>query len=195
MSEWKKTAIELSNPAEKEPVPIVWDAVVASRGLAEGRMIPLLIIDTSQRPDIEDMVRAHEHFGPGDATSTWALPSRFDKSRIGLVLSITKPSRCIIILEFDVASQGGVVDQIVHAQGVYLQPGRLGDRLASTIDKDRLLVEVPSTEFHKDWDKIFRKALNKEFRKRGLARSKAKQAAEDFMKEWRRFGSIRMSGD
>jgi len=195
MTKWKKAKIELSNAAEKKPVPIVADAVVASRGMAEGRMIPLLIIDTSQRGDIEDMVRAHEHFGPGDATSAWALPSRFDKSRIRLVLSVTKPGRCVIILEFDVALQGGVVDQIVHAQGVYLQPGRPGDRLVSTIEKNRILVEVPSTEFRNDWDRIFQTALNKEFRRRGLPRSKAKQASQDFMNEWRRFGAIRMKSD
>ncbi len=192
MSEWKKRAIQLSNAAEAEPVPIVSDGVVAVRGLAEGRMIPLLIIDTSRRPDIEDMIHAHKHLGRGDVMSGWSIPSYFDESRISLILTITKPSRCVVILEFDVAGQGGVVDQIIQTQGVYIQPGREGDRLASTLEHERLTVEVPSRDFRKEWDRIFRKALKKKFRTDGLGRSRAKQAVEDFLKEWRGLLSTRL---
>jgi len=192
MSEWKKQAIQLSNAAEAEPVPIVSDGVVAVRGMAEGRMIPLLIIDTSRRPDIEDMIRAHKHLGSGDVMSGWSIPSYFDESRIWLILTITKPSRCVVILEFDVAGQGGVVDQIIQMQGVYIQPGREGDRLASTWEHERLTVEVPSRDFRKEWDRIFRKALKKKFRMEGLGRIRAKQAVEDFLKEWRGLLSNRL---
>lgn len=192
MSEWQKKAIKLSNKAEKESVPIISDAAVATRGLANGRIIPLLIIDTSLRPDIEDMIRAHKHIEAGDAESVWSIPSRFDKSRISLVLTIIKPSRCVIILEFDTARQGGVVDQIIHAQGLYIQPGKEGDRLYSTIDNERLLVEVPSRYFRKEWDNIFRKAITKDFQRKGLSRNDAKIATESFIKEWRQVGSSRM---
>jgi len=192
MSRWQKKTIKLSNKAEKEPVPIVSDAAVATRGLADGRIIPLLIIDTSLRPDIEDMIRAHKHIGAGDVESAWSIPSRFDKSRISLVLTIIKPSRCVIILESDIARQGGFVDQIIHAQGLYIQPGKEGDRLSSTIDNERLLVEVPSRHFRKEWDNIFRKAITKNFQRKGLSRNDAKIATESFIKEWRQFGSSRM---
>lgn len=192
MSKWHKEAIQLGNKAEKEPVPIVSDAAVATRGLADGRIIPVLIIDTSLRPDIEDMIRAHKHIGAGDAKSAWSIPSRFDKSRIFLVLTIVKPSRCVIILEFNIARQGGVVDQIIHAQGLYIQPGKEGDRLSSTIDNERILVEVPSRHFRKEWDDILRKAITKDFQRKGLSRNDAKKATESFIKEWRQFGSRRM---
>lgn len=98
MSKWHKEAIQFGNKAEKEPVPIVSDAAVTTRVLADGRIIPVLIINTSLRPDIEDMIRAHKHIGAGDVKSAWSIPSRFDKSRISLVLTIIKPSRCVIIL-------------------------------------------------------------------------------------------------
>ncbi len=192
MSKWHKEAIQLGNKAEKEPVPIVSDAAVATRGLADGRIIPVLIIDTSFRPDIEDMIRAHKHIGAGDAKSVWSIPSRFDKSRIFLVLTMIKPSRCVIILEFNIARQGGVVDQIIHAQGLYIQPGKEGDRLSSTIDNERILVEVPSRHFRKEWDDILRKAITKDFQRKGLSRNDAKKATESFIKEWRQFGSRRM---
>ena len=141
------------------------------------------------------MIRAHKHFGPGDAETAWSLLSRFDKSKIRLIIYIKRPSQCLIVLEFDVVRDGGVVDQIVQAQGVYIQAGRMGDRLKSTLDNERILIEVHSREFRKNWDQILYKALKKDFRRRGLARHKANQAAEDFLKEWRHFGSLRMPND
>lgn len=192
MSKWHKETIQFVNEAEKEPVPIVSDAAVATRGLADGRIIPVLIIDTSLRPDIEDMIRAHNHIGAGGAKSAWSIPSRFDKSKIFLVLTMVKPSRCVIILEFNIARQGGVVDQIIHAQGLYIQSGKEGDRFASTIDNERILVEVPSRHFRKEWDDILRKATIKDFQRKGLSRNDAKKATKGFIKEWRKFGSRRM---
>jgi hypothetical protein len=85
-----------------------------------------------------------------------------------------------------------VVDQIIQAQGVYLQPGRPGDRLATTLDKGKILVEVPSRNFRAEWDRIFSKQLGKKFRKEGLSRQEAKRATESFLKEWRQFGALRM---
>ena len=192
MGKWQTKEILLSNKAEKNPVPIVSDAAVATQGTADGRIIPVLIIDTSLRPDIEDMIRAHKHIGTGDAKSAWSVPSKFNIDKISLVLTVIKPSRCIIMIEFNIVRQGGVVDQIIHAQGVYIQPGKEGDRLSTTIDHDRLLVEVPSKHFRKEWSKILHKALFKDFKRKGLTRNDAKNAAENFIKEWREFGSKRM---
>ena len=48
-----KIKIGLRHPVEKKPVPIVADASIATAGLERGRNIPLLILDTSSRPDVE----------------------------------------------------------------------------------------------------------------------------------------------
>jgi hypothetical protein len=192
MPRWKQGTIQLNNELEKTVVPIVWDAGVATTGVGEGRLIPVLIIDTADRPDINDMVRAHKHLGPGDAESVWSRPSRLVNNRINLIISFTRPTRCVLILEFDLAVQGGVLDQIIQAEGVYLQPGQPGDRLVKTLATERVLVEVPSKQFRGEWENIYRKSLNKRFRRGGLSRNQAKQATKDFLIEWRKIGSIRM---
>jgi hypothetical protein len=192
MMKWQTREFPIRHNAEKEPVPIVSDAAVATQGTAEGRIIPVLIIDTSFRPDIEDMVRAHKHIGAGDVKSAWSIPSRFNINKISLVLTMLKPSQCVIIVEFNIVRQGGIVDQIIHAQGVYIQPGKEGDRLSTTMDHDRILVEVPSKHYRNEWDKIFHKALSKDFKRKGLSRSDSKNAATSYVKEWREFGSKRM---
>ncbi|MFA6272670.1 MAG: hypothetical protein WC693_06305 [Patescibacteria group bacterium] len=192
MTKWHKTEIQIRNRAEKEPVPIVSDAIIATRGIADGRIIPVLIIDTSLRPDIEDMIRAHKHLGAGDVKSSWSIPSRFNVDKISLILTVLKHSQCVIILEFNIVRKGGIVDQIIHAQGVCIQPGKEGDRLSTTIDHERLLVEVPSKHFRDEWSKILHKALSKDFKRKGLSRSDSKTVTTSFIKEWREFGSKRM---
>jgi hypothetical protein len=62
----------------------------------------------------------------------------------------------------------------------------------NTFDNERMLVEVPSRHFRKEWDKILQKAMTKDFQRKGLSRNDAKIATESFIKEWRQFGSHRM---
>jgi hypothetical protein len=191
----RKWSVAIRHEIEKTPVPIVSDALVATRGLADGRLIPLLILDTSARPDVEDMIRAHKHLGPGDAESAWGAVSTLNRTKLRLLLSVIKPSRCLVVIEFDVLRHGGLIDRIVQSQGLYIQAGRPGDRLVKTPDHERILVGVPSREFRGDWERIFRKALFKDYRQRGLSRGDAKEAADSFLKEWRRVTSMRMQSD
>lgn len=177
-----------------EPVPIVSDPAVATRGVGDGRVIPVLIINSLERPDIEDMVRAHKCIGPGDVKSAWAKKSRFNRNKIRLVLFFTKPSSCFIVFEFDIMDQGHLIDQIVSAESVYIQPGRAGDRLASTIDNPRILVEVPSKKFRGKWEQIYSKALYRKFKKHGLSRKGAKESTQKFIEEWRHISATRLDG-
>ena len=188
----EKIKIHFRNKIEMVPLPIISDAIIARKDLADGRMIPLLIIDTSHRPDVKDMIKAHELTGAGDVESIWFFPSRFDRRNVNILLIITKPSKCLILLEFNVLRHGGVVDQIIHSQGLYLQSGNLGDRLSTTIDHERLLIEIPSKHFKNEWDNVLRKTIFKDFKNKGLSRTEAKIATQRFIDEWRRFGSNRM---
>ena len=111
---WKNVAVPLRHEVEARPISIVSDAAIATRGFGDGRLIPLVILDTTTRPDVEAMIVAHRDLGPGDSTSAWARRSRFDWRGIRLVLTVTNPSRCTMVLDFDIDRQGGLVDQIVH---------------------------------------------------------------------------------
>ena len=100
--------------------------------------------------------------------------------------------RCTVILEFDPARQGILVDQTVRSEALYIQPGRPGDRLANTMDSPRLLIEVPAKQFAREWDKIFQKAMVGELRNRGLKRVQAKRAGRKAIHEMRKIGSTRV---
>ena len=192
---WNKITIPIRHDAERNPVPIVSDALVAQARYGDGRFIPLLILDTSTRPDIDDLIRAHQTLGPGDATSGWLRLSKLNRRRIRLFIQFTNPSQCLILLDFDIIRLGGVVDQIIKIEGVYIQGGRAGDRLRATWNSPRVAIEVPSKEFRPEWNRLFRKAQFDRFREMGLNRRDAKVATEAFIREWRQFGSFRMESE
>ncbi len=176
----------LRHPSEADPVPIAGDGMVATGIQSYGRWIPVLILDTSSRPDIETLVRAHGELGPGDAISGWTFKTRlgFGLAAPKLVLRFTKPSQCIVMVEFDLEKQGILVDQILWAKGVYLQPGRPGDRLATTFDTPRILVEVTANgAFAKRFRSARKKALFRSFRDKGMSRTDAKNAVGALLRE------------
>jgi hypothetical protein len=164
---------------------------VASQGVREGKLILLLIIACSDRPDISELVRVHQYFPPGDVECQWGQ-RQGTKGKIALFLKFIRPSEIFVVLEFDIERQGGLVDQILRAGALYIQPGRIGDRLITTTDNPKILIHIPDTGFHSEWEKIFMKQLTNGFKRRGLKGSKAKESALMFLKEWRKLGKIQM---
>ena len=130
-SKWRSIEIPLSHPAEADPVPIVGDGIVATAAQTYGRNIPILILDTSTRPDIETLVRAHGELGPGDAISGWSFKTRLGLGLAApmLVLKFTKPSQCLVMIEFDLEEAG-------HSGG----SSPLGDRVSTCNPDDRATV-------------------------------------------------------
>ena len=68
----KPKKARISRDQYGDPITIVSDAAIASRGVGHGKMFPLLIVDTGDRPDVEELVRVHKQIDPGDVTSQWA---------------------------------------------------------------------------------------------------------------------------
>jgi hypothetical protein len=176
---------------QEHPIPIVADAAIATERMGDGRLIPLVILDTTNRPDLEEFIRIHAYAGPGDADSQWA--SLQDSSgRVALLLTFKKPMEMTAILAFDSAIQGGLVDQIIHSRGLYIQAGREGDRFIKNPDAPKVIIEIPDTGFAEVWDELFFRAVVQRMRQQGLTRREAKQAARSYITDWRKFGSFRM---
>lgn len=170
------------------PVPIIADGAIATVLWGEGRMIPVLILDTSTRPDVESFI-ASQYWTEivGDTESSWS----FKKCARGLlqpllILNFTKPSRCLLIIEFHLPRQGVLVDQILWSNGVYLQPGRLGDRLATTLENPRLVAEVPPNDiFREEFEIVYKKAIFRHLRRQGMPRTHAKKGVESYLRTQR----------
>jgi hypothetical protein len=181
----------LNNQTECIPVKIVGDAAIASKGIGEGRLIPLIIIDTSNRPDIEELIHVHKFSPIGEVQISWCKISK-NKNLLNLVLSFSRPSQCIVIIEFEIVRQGNLVDQILMSQALYIQPGREGDRLKNTMDKQRVLLEIPSVGFEKEWEKLFLARVADDFKKKGYSLKDSNEMGKMLINELRTLGRVRM---
>ena len=95
------------------------DALWSSR-TAEGKGIPLLIVDATRRPDLSALVLAHAEGGAGDVR-TWGTSQ--DERTVLLRMEFDQPARVNASIPFSVADQGILVDSVMHARAL-LPPTR-----------------------------------------------------------------------
>ena len=172
-------------------LPIISDALIGSKSIGDGKMIPSLIIDTANRPDVEKLILHHKDLPPGDAVTSWAQ-IRGHKNSIALIIEFNRPSELSFILLFDIAKQGILVDSILSAKSVYLQSGSCGDRMFNTVGVPRIILEVPDMGFSKDWSSMWRKTIIKAFRKKGLNKKDAINACNESIKRMREISKKRV---
>jgi hypothetical protein len=51
--------------------------------------------------------------------------------------------------------QGILVEGILQANGLYIQAGKVGDRLKHDLNLPKILIEVPDTGIGSLWNKLF----------------------------------------
>lgn len=180
----KKNNLSTESGHLEPPLKVVADAAMGATGLGDGRMIPLVIVDTTWRPDIDDLLKIHEQTPPGDATTQWA--QLLDTPHhVLLVVKFVRPVEKAFTIDFDVKQRGGVVDQAMHTRAIYIQGGRPGDRFVTTVSAPRILMELGAGGFENEWEKLWFKALVAGYRERGVTRGEAKQMAKQHMAEFR----------
>jgi hypothetical protein len=188
----RKTELQVRDPRESRPVRIVADAAVSTRGRQGGRLLPVLLLDTSERPDLAELIRVHQSLGPGDVKTQWAQLAGHEGT-VALILNFIRPIELFVILEFDIVKQGILVEQTLTGHGLYLtQAEREDDRLMKNPDRPTVIVEVSDSGFGEIWDDLFQKHLTKHFREKGMGRSDSRRAARSAVGELRRLGGLRM---
>jgi hypothetical protein len=181
----------MNSVEEAQLVPIVGDAAIATVGVGHGRLIPLIIIDTTTRPDLAEVVEAQAHLPVGDVVVQWGvLPKRHD--HIVLLLKFQRPTERAAVIEFDIAKQGILVEHILVSNGLYIQAGKTGDRLKHDLNRPKMLIEVPDTGIRSQWDKLYFDAVVKRARKDGLGRRDAKEVARAVIGQIRELAKFRM---
>jgi hypothetical protein len=191
----KIVEVSVRHPREAQPVPIVADAAISTRGMHGGRLLPLLLLDTTQRPDVTALINVHHTSGEqGDVKTQWGeYRSGGREGCVALFLTFVRPVELFMILEFEVVRQGILVDQLLRGRGLYIAEANGDeDRFYKNPHRSKLVIEVPETGFEKVWDELFHKQLAQDFRSRGLSRGDARRGARSAIEELRKFGSLRM---
>jgi hypothetical protein len=188
----RKAEIEISHPREARPVPIVSDAAISTRGLHGGRQLPVLLLDTSTRPDVAEYIRIHETLGPGDIKFQWGQIEGHEGT-VAVFITCIRPMQLFFVLEFNIVKQGILVEQALTGEGIYLTRAEgPDDRLINNLDRPKVIFELGDSGFRKYWDEIFRKSLVAYFREGGMSRSESRQAARALIEQLRKIGSFRM---
>lgn len=178
-------------------VNIVNTGIISDSDRGEGRMIPVLILNTVGHDDITELFRVHEHLPPGDVITQW-LWSLASSTALFLRMKYLKPMSCEFTIVFDTHRHVSAIDGILHSQAVYLQSGKEGDTLSSTMQLEagtaswvRILAEVPRMDFFDVWNKRILKILSKRFREHGLNRHQRDVAAHKQLNSMRQVWGIR----
>lgn len=177
--------------SENSIVPIVNDGAIATEEVGEGRMIPVVVVDCSEKVEFRDLIYAHENLIPGDVNITWVTP-RWGNKKVGLLLEFKKPSVLEVLFQFDIKKQGGVVDAILHSNALYIQPEESGSKVSQGLEKAKIIIEVPDTGFFQEWDKRYTKIIAKNFKKSGFSKAESKKATEEFKTKLREIWVQRM---
>ena len=150
---------------------IVSDASITSLHIANGKNIPLIIVNTIAYPQIERAIIAHTSVQNGHISTIWGKST--DERFITLQFTLVDPVPIQFFVAFNIEKQGGLVDLIIHSQLLYIQPGKTKDRLLNSMDSPRLMIEVPSSHFLSEWQLIFQHVMTKHFRGMGLNKKRS----------------------
>lgn len=165
---------------DKEVVTVVADGMIGHPGIQSGRLVPVLVVDCARHPALEALIHAHKDTPPGDVVCSWGW-NRFSKKNVYLRLSFKHPVETSATIPFQVSRQGVLVESILNAHAVYLQPLTSGNRVSDGIGKPKIIVEVPGSASFPIWQDLYRRELEDQYRSKGLARPLAKIAAREHL--------------
>lgn len=184
------------------PLKIVGDGLIANVDTVQGRAVPVLIVDSDGREDIEDLFLLHRGLGHyGEATHQWltghglVIPGIRLRPRPPVVLRIgyLKPVKTQLDIEFELPTQAILVEMVLRAECFYLQIGHPGDRVLPS-GQQRILIEVLSTGFEPVWKRLHIAVLKAHFKSRKIrGRSKRRDMAEEVISRMVELSELRLA--
>lgn len=162
----------------------------AGIGVREGGWVPIVLVDTADRPAVAELLRVHEHFEEGDVSISWGRPVG-TKDAIYLRIRCARPLETVVALKFPMPHLATSVESILRARCFYLQHGPTG-KLSNHLDEPKLLVDIPDTGFGGEWEKIYHSATAKMARASGASFLESRKAADLAITEMREFLNLRL---
>jgi hypothetical protein len=158
------------NPDDARPLPIL------KRGVAvyEERSIPVLVLDTRARPDLDNLTRFHNLQPTGEVKTAWYTPAN-DPRAVGLVLQFVSPDQCMATIEFDILEDAPVLYRIIESECFWFYPGRPGETYKADPGRDHILVEVPSKHVVEQWRHALTAAVETDAIAQGMNEREARE--------------------
>lgn len=178
---------------ESIPLKISNVSLISSKGIADGKLLPIIFLDCTERPDIDKVFIDHKNLKEfsGDVETCFGFKSRFNKSSILLHIMLKKPIKFTIIIDFILSKDSSALDLLIRHQGCYIQSNSQGNSFVESADSPRILVEIPSDQISEAWEKIYFNSMKKNFLKKGFNKAKSIELATSLINELRKI-DIRM---
>ncbi len=165
------------------------EGTVTSRDIANGKMIPIVIVDTENKKDIEEAIIIQGNTETGKITTAFSKTK--DERYIGLTISFIEPVEKEFTIIFDADNYFGTIDLIIKSKLLYLQAGKKGDRVKNTLGNPKMLMTIYVDD---DFKKEFLKILKSNFIKNmsNMSKLQKEQAFNSFYSEWSKITDLRM---
>ncbi|WP_276978353.1 hypothetical protein [Flavobacterium filum] len=178
---------------EKYPIySIVADGGISIPEIGEGRFFPYLIIDAENDSKISQLINLHRETPPGDTDLLWTgPPSLFTRKEMILKIGFKKPMQTTFGIAFNLSNQYSLLDGVIQSRGFFLQIGKTGDKVSTTIKNASILVEVPFMDFDKKWNEMLFDIVKSKFKKDGASKKEATIFATQHIKSMREVWNTR----
>ena len=178
----KRIHFNVEHELETRPARIVSEP--ARVYMRDGKLVPLVIIDTDERPDIDSLFASYTPETVGDVAIQWARRDGAPKGTVTLNIQFIAPVKQFLMLDFDIVRQGLVVDGILRMRELYLQAVRLGE--ADThVESPKVRVVVPDTKFDGLWEELLIHELAQRLKALGATEHHARFLAQESIRRWR----------
>lgn len=183
--------------SSQDIVPLMNVGIVSTQSVAEGKLLPNIVLDISDHPNVAQYFDVHKNVSSmGDADTQWACLTTNGpysiKGDMCLIFESLLPTQVMFGVIFKMEEHAESIDQIIRTKAVYLQASspKLGKHV--NFDSPRLLIEVPAEFPFKDWEKRLHRSIMKKFLRRKIKKKQAKTLATKYIEEYRQFGSKRL---
>lgn len=184
----RKTKVSIDR---RTVVGIVGNGTIAGPD-QNGINIPVLVVDGTSVPAIADAIRAAEYEPDGDVQTAWGKDRRTQNEL--LVVNMTRPVPASFVIEFTMPGHGILVDAVLAAHCFYLRAGGPEDSFMTTFADRQIIVDVHPSEYDDRWPAVYKRALMKDFRRRGLSITRARTAAEELYEQSHKMTTFRLPG-
>jgi len=185
LTEPHRIDFDVATDAETQAARVISDVGMAALRESDGKVVPLIQIDATGRPDILALFAAHGPGVVGETSCQWGFRKGAPQRTVTLFVNFRAPARLLLFMDFDVVLQGFLVEEILRANELYVQAIRPVDADAVPTSTSRILVTVPDTGFQPIWSELLSEQMTRELQNRGLSTNQAKARAEEIVRGWR----------
>ena len=179
----KRVHFSVEHERETRPAKIVSEPERVY--MRDGKLIPLVVVDTNERPDIDSLFASYTPETVGDVAIQWGRRDGAPKGTVTLNIQFIAPVKQFLMLDFEIVRQGLVVDGILRTRELYLQGIRSGGEADTQAPSPKVRVVVPDTKFDGIWEELLIAELVQRSKALGASDDHARFLAEESIRRWR----------